>query len=74
MKLREMVLKDFGKDRSISGSFGWSSGDPIILTTKNAMDAATTQLEVARCVHGVIHSPTLETRRPLINGQVRYHG
>lgn len=50
MTLREMLLKDFGKDLPISGGFGQSAEDPIVLTSKSAMDAATTQLEVARCV------------------------
>ncbi len=47
MKLREMLLKDFDKDLPISGGFGQSADDPIILTSKNAMGAASTQLEVA---------------------------
>jgi hypothetical protein len=53
MKLREMLLKDFDKDLPISGGFGQSADDPIILTSKNPMEAATTQLEVARCVYGI---------------------
>ena len=45
MTLREMLLKDFGKDLPISGGFGQSAEDPRVLTSKSAIDAATTQLE-----------------------------
>lgn len=53
MKLKEMLLKDFGKDLPITGGFGQSADDPILLTTKSAMTAATTQLEVARCIYRI---------------------
>ena len=48
--LKEMLLRDFGKDLRISGGFG-KSDDPIILDVQSPHDASWTEMEVARCFY-----------------------
>jgi hypothetical protein len=52
MDLRQMLLRDFKKKLPISGGFGQSVDEPIVITTPDPEDAALTQLEVARCIYG----------------------
>lgn len=47
-----MLFKDFNKNLPISGGFGQSVDEPIVITTPDPEDAALTQLEVARCIYG----------------------
>jgi hypothetical protein len=47
-----MLFKDFKKNLPISGGFGQSVEEPIVITTSDPDDAALTQLEVARCIYG----------------------
>jgi hypothetical protein len=50
--LREMLLRDFGKDLKISGGTGNSIEDPIALDPQSPHDASWTEMEVARCIYG----------------------
>jgi hypothetical protein len=50
--LREMLLRDFGKDLKISGGTGNSIEDPITLDPQSPHDASWTEMEVARCIYG----------------------
>jgi len=47
-----MLFKDFKKNLPISGGFGQSFEEPIVITTSDPENAALTQLEVARCIYG----------------------
>lgn len=42
MDLGQMLLKDFNKNLPISGGFGQSIDEPILITTSNPDDAALT--------------------------------
>ena len=50
--LKEMLLRDFGKDLRISDGFG-KCDDPIILDVQSPHDASWTEMEVARCFFGI---------------------
>lgn len=50
--LRAMLMRDFGKDLLISGGYGNSATDPIVLTAQSAHDASWTEMEVAKCIYG----------------------
>ena len=50
--LREMLLRDFGKDLKIAGGTGNSIDDPITLDAQSPHDASWTEMEVARCIYG----------------------
>lgn len=50
--LRAMLMRDFGKDLLISGGYGNSAADPIVLTAQSAHDASWTEMEVAKCIYG----------------------
>lgn len=41
--LKEMLLRDFGKNLKISGGLGNSDADPIVLDAQSAHDASWTQ-------------------------------
>jgi len=53
MELKEMLFRDFGKELPISGGFGQSPKDPIQVTALEPVEAAMTQLTVARCIYDV---------------------
>lgn len=48
--IRESLLRDFGKDLSISGGMGGSIDDPIIVDEQSPNDASWTKMEVIRCI------------------------
>ena len=50
--LKELLLRDFGKDLRISGGTGNSVDDPIIIEVKSPHDASWTEMEVASCIYG----------------------
>jgi hypothetical protein len=50
--LREMLKRDFGKEFQISGGFGNSVDDPILLDSRSGSEASWTEMEVARCIYG----------------------
>ena len=49
--LKELIEQDFGIDLPISGGFGDSINDPIIITTTNPNIAAQTKLKVIDCIN-----------------------
>lgn len=51
MKLKEMILRDFGINLAIEGGFGQSAEDPIRITTRNPAEAALIELQLARCIY-----------------------
>lgn len=50
--LREMLLRDFGKDLKISGGSGNSIEDAIVIEVQSAHDASWIEMEVAGCIYG----------------------
>ena len=50
--LKELLLRDFGKDLKIAGGAGNSVDDPIIIKVESAHDASWTEMEVASCIYG----------------------
>ena len=49
--LKELIEQDFGIDLPISGGFGDSINDPIIITTTNPNIAAQTKLKIIDCIN-----------------------
>lgn len=50
--LKELLLRDFGKDLKISGGAGNSVDDPIIIEIESPHDASWIEMEVASCIYG----------------------
>ncbi len=49
--LKELLLRDFGKDLKISGGTGNSVDDPIIIEVESPHDASWIEMEVASCIY-----------------------
>lgn len=49
--LKELLLRDFGKDLKISGGTGNSFDDPIIIEVESPHDASWIEMEVASCIY-----------------------
>lgn len=50
--LKELLLRDFGKDLKIAGGAGNSVDDPILIEVESAHDASWTEMEIASCIYG----------------------
>lgn len=50
--LKELLLRDFGKDLKISGGAGNTVDAPIIIEVQSPHDASWTEMEVASCIYG----------------------
>jgi len=50
MNLREMLKRDFGLELMISGGYGQSLDDPIIVLNSNPIDASMTEMHILRAI------------------------
>lgn len=71
MNLRDMLKRDFGLELNISGGYGQSLDDPIIVLNSNPIDASMTEMHILRSIgkgRGILWR--ILARTPVENGQI----